>query len=95
MGVVKNIIPAIASTNALVSASCVTECIKILSGCSKVMDNYMQYMGQTGVNSHTYKSERLDTCFVCSMNFSDWKVDNIKEIKLEDAIVKLKAEYNL
>ena len=45
MGVVKNIIPAIASTNALVSAACVTECLKCLGGFNNVMDNYMQYLG--------------------------------------------------
>ena len=67
MGVVKNIIPAIASTNAIVSAACVTEVIKIMTNCNNVLDNYFQYMGQTGVNTHTYVSERTDNCSVCKV----------------------------
>jgi ubiquitin-activating enzyme E1 C len=66
MGVVKNIIPAIASTNALISAHCVTEAIKVLTGCNHHLDNYFQYMGQSGLSTQTFIYEREDSCMICS-----------------------------
>jgi ubiquitin-activating enzyme E1 C len=39
--VVKNIIPAIASTNAIVAAACTLEALKTATLFAKGMDNYM------------------------------------------------------
>jgi len=66
MGVVKNIIPAVASTNAIVSAVCVNEAMKVLSFCSQSLNTYMMYMGSEGIHSHTFVYEQKSTCPVCT-----------------------------
>jgi ubiquitin-activating enzyme E1 C len=66
MGVVKNIIPAVASTNAIVAASCVNEAVKLLTFCSQSLNTYMMYMGSQGVYSHTFVYEQKDDCPVCT-----------------------------
>lgn len=65
-GVVKNIIPAIASTNAIVAASCALEVLKIATTCCRNMDNYMMYVGTQGVYTHTVSYEKDPNCIVCS-----------------------------
>lgn len=94
MGVVKNIIPAIASTNALVSAACVNEVIKIMTGCNKVLNNYMQFMGQTGVSTHTYVSERKPDCLVCGA-IRHVKATFSKTAKLSEVLDKIKENEKL
>lgn len=86
MGVVKNIIPAIASTNATIAAACCNEALKILSYCEPAVDNYMMYMGQTGVNIQVVKFEKLENCAICQNNSIDY------EIKYETKVYKLVEE---
>ncbi|KAF5752297.1 NEDD8-activating enzyme E1 catalytic subunit [Tripterygium wilfordii] len=64
-GVVKNIIPAIASTNAVISAACVLETLKIASGCSKTLGNYLTYNGVEGLHIKVTEFVKDKDCLVC------------------------------
>ncbi|KAK7348290.1 hypothetical protein VNO80_22841 [Phaseolus coccineus] len=64
-GVVKNIIPAIASTNAIISAACALETLKIATECSKTLSNYLTYNGSEGLHTKVAEFERDKGCLVC------------------------------
>lgn len=93
MGVVKNIIPAIASTNALISAACVTETLKILSGSNTTVDDYMQYMGQTNVTTTTYRVDKLEDCMVCACCRASFEFK--KSQKLSEVLEHIKTKEGL
>lgn len=93
MGVVKNIIPAVASTNALIAAACVNETFKILTGCNYKMNNYMQYMGQTRVTVSMFQYERLPDCLVCSRKELHQEVP--ASMLLKDYVDRVKSELKL
>lgn len=88
LGVVKNIIPAVASTNAIVAASCVNETVKLLTFCSQTLNTYMMYMGSAGVYSHTFVYEKKEDCPVCALAVRKMKIK--RSATLSDLIEALK-----
>ncbi|KAL7209975.1 hypothetical protein ACSBR1_031529 [Camellia fascicularis] len=63
-GVVKTIIPAIASTNAIISAACALETLKIASGCSKTLSNYLTYNGVEGLHTKVTEFVKDKDCLI-------------------------------
>ncbi|KAH7034810.1 uncharacterized protein B0I36DRAFT_316989 [Microdochium trichocladiopsis] len=77
-GVVKNIIPAIASTNAIIAASCCNEALKIATSAAPALgfeESYMMYTGDESVYTHTFKNEKKDDCAVCGNEAKPLSVD--------------------
>ena len=81
MGVVKNIIPAIASTNALIAAAWVSEALKIATYISKPLDSYFMFMGQTRTHTHTFHYEKNEHCLICSRKPVDYQIHTPKLLK--------------
>ena len=70
MGVVKSIIPAIASTNAIVSAAATNEVLKLVTFCGQTLNNWFAYSGdgEQGIYTNTYEHARKENCLVCSIS---------------------------
>ncbi|WFD41849.1 E1 ubiquitin-activating enzyme [Malassezia psittaci] len=64
-GVIKNIIPAIASTNAVIAAACTQEAFKIATSSAPYLNNYMMYSGNDGAYTYTFEYEKRPNCPVC------------------------------
>lgn len=65
LGVVKNIIPAIASTNAIIAASCCNEAFKFITSCNPNMTDTMYYNGEIGIVLASDEYSKLPNCPVC------------------------------
>nr|CAB3267421.1 NEDD8-activating enzyme E1 catalytic subunit [Phallusia mammillata] len=65
-GVIKRIIPAVASTNAVIAAACSTEIFKLATSCALPLNNYMVFNDVDGVYTYTFEAEKNDTCIACS-----------------------------
>ena len=62
LGITKNVIPAIASTNALIAAVTTNEVFKILTGCNPSLNNYLLYKGGTFIGCETEQLAKKPTC---------------------------------
>uniref|UniRef100_A0A8C5R664 NEDD8-activating enzyme E1 catalytic subunit n=1 Tax=Leptobrachium leishanense TaxID=445787 RepID=A0A8C5R664_9ANUR len=65
-GVVKRIIPAVASTNAVIAAACATEVFKIATSAYIPLNNYLVFNDVDGLYTYTFEAERKDNCAACS-----------------------------
>ena len=75
LGVVKNIIPAIASTNCTIAAACCNEVMKIMTYCAPPMNNYMLIVGKNRINCDVTDYTRKPNCPICNVTVVDFKVN--------------------
>ncbi|RXG56340.1 NEDD8-activating enzyme E1 catalytic subunit [Armadillidium vulgare] len=87
-GVVKRIIPAVASTNAVIAAACATEVFKLVTSSCKPMNNYCIFNDSDAIYTYTYEQEKKEDCLVCSQIPQELKFS--PTIKLSELITYLK-----
>ena len=96
LGVVKNIIPAIASTNAIISAQCCNEAFKFLTSCNPTMKDTMFYNGENGVLCETDEYFSLPSCPVCGRRVEELVLAPVDAaITLEQLALRIKERYAL
>jgi NEDD8-activating enzyme E1 len=67
-GVIKHIIPAVASTNACIANICATEVFKLATNCSQFLNNYIVFNQSEGVYGYVFEAEKKDNCLGCNRN---------------------------
>ncbi|XP_037728481.1 nedd8-activating enzyme E1 catalytic subunit [Drosophila subpulchrella] len=85
-GVVKHIIPAVASTNAAIAAACALEIFKLATSCYDSMSNYLNFNDLDGIYTYTYEAEKSENCLACSNTPQPLPVEDPNTTTLEDLI---------
>uniref|UniRef100_A0A1I8HX37 NEDD8-activating enzyme E1 catalytic subunit n=2 Tax=Macrostomum lignano TaxID=282301 RepID=A0A1I8HX37_9PLAT len=93
-GVVKHIIPAVASTNAVISAQCVTEVFKAITGCYPLLNNFANFSDIEGVAVNVVPLERNPQCDVCGQPPPKPLTFNSRD-SLQTVINQLKSEHGM
>jgi len=92
-GVVKHIIPAIASTNAIISAACATEAFKIATQSNLYLKNYMMYSGVEGIYTSTMNYDKNPDCSVCGASIRSLHIRD--DITIQGVIDELMNDTKL
>ncbi|XP_066527392.1 NEDD8-activating enzyme E1 catalytic subunit isoform X2 [Hoplias malabaricus] len=96
-GVVKRIIPAVASTNAVIAAACTTEVFKIASSAYSGLNNYLVFNDVDGLYTYTFEAERKENCSACSqipqdLHFSpSTKLQDVLNYLTDSASLQIKS----
>jgi NEDD8-activating enzyme E1 len=96
-GVLKHIIPAVSSTNAVIAAVCATETFKIATSCYETLNNYLVFNDVEGIYTYSYEAEKKDDCLACSQVPRTISINNPSSMTLQDLIEYLcnSAEFQL
>ncbi|ETN79717.1 E2 binding domain protein [Necator americanus] len=93
-GVLKRIIPAVASTNAVIAASCALEAIKLATkSTAKPINNYLNFTDIEGVYCGVVQMERDPECPTCSGGYIQVPCSN--DDTLQALIDKLTEKFQL
>ncbi|XP_024126096.1 NEDD8-activating enzyme E1 catalytic subunit isoform X1 [Oryzias melastigma] len=96
-GVVKRIIPAVASTNAVIAAACATEVFKLATSAYVPLSNYMVFNDVDGLYTYTFEAERKENCSACRQVPQDLhfhpssKLQEVLDFLTESASLQMKS----
>ncbi|KAG5519158.1 hypothetical protein PMAC_002246 [Pneumocystis sp. 'macacae'] len=92
-GVVKNIIPAVASSNAIIAGLCCNEAFKIATMCNPYINDYMMYTGTDSIYTYAFQYQKKPDCPVCGYLAKIYQVS--PRITLNELIKELIKSSNL
>ncbi|OHT10534.1 NEDD8-activating enzyme E1 catalytic subunit [Tritrichomonas foetus] len=93
-GVVKNIIPAIASTQAVIAAMCATEALKYITATGPTINNNLLFVGDAacGLFGNNFLFEKKEDCDECARRLN--KVKYVENELISGLIARIKEEFN-
>lgn len=96
-GVSKRLVPAIASTNAIIAGVCCVEVLKLAMGNYAPLDNYFMYAGDSGTYSSVFPFEKRNDCPVCGCEAGEIRMQGKTLLKdlLEEVSLKLHCSGSL